>query len=292
MQGSDANPKADQATSDHAAGGPPAGGPPGGHGGGHGGAPGSGHGGGHGGAPEMPRIDVRERGGKGPDGEPQFVDRRLFVQLLAFEVPDDASPSVAIDELSRGLEARKVGSVIYADVNHPRGFAMVTWSVDPATFVTEVRPAVLASKIPLHNRPELSMLGRTYSQGHEEDLDFWLVRRPIGVALDPNTNWAIWYPLRRTGVFNKLEAREAASILREHGMIGRAYGQQELAHDIRLACHGLDRNDNEFVIGLVGKELHPLSHVVQSMRKTRQTAEFIQQMGPFFVGHAVARTPG
>ena len=75
-------------------------------------------------------------------------------------------------------------------------------------------------------------------------------------------------------------------------MIGRAYGQQELAHDIRLACHGLDANDNEFVIGLIGKELHPLSHVVQSMRKTRQTAEFIQQMGPFVVGHAALRTPG
>ena len=59
-----------------------------------------------------------------------------------------------------------------------------------------------------------------------------------------------------------------------------------------LACHGLDANDNEFVIGLIGKELHPLSHVVQAMRKTRQTSEFIVQMGPFFVGHAVHRTDG
>jgi chlorite dismutase len=177
-------------------------------------------------------------------------------------------------------------------VNHARGLALLTWSTDPITFVRDVRASVLDLPMALKVRPELSMLGRTYSQGHEEDLDFWLVRRPIGVALDPATNWAVWYPLRRTGIFNKLEAREQASILREHGMIGRAYGQQELAHDIRLACHGLDANDNEFVIGLIGKELHPLSHVVQSMRKTRQTAEFIQQMGPFVVGHAALRTPG
>ena len=34
------------------------------------------------------------------------------------------------------------------------------------------------------------------------------------------------------------------------------------------------------------------SHVVQSMRKTRQTAEFISQMGPFFVGHVAFRSPG
>jgi len=80
--------------------------------------------------------------------------------------------------------------------------------------------------------------------------------------------------------------------LREHGTIGRAYGAQDLAHDVRLACHGLDAHDNEFVIGLVGKELHPLSHIVQSMRKTRQTSEFINQMGPFFVGRVAWRSAG
>ena len=61
-------------------------------------------------------------------------------------------------------------------------------------------------------------------------------------------------------------------------------------HDIRLACHGIDADDNEFVIGLVGKELHPLSHLVQTMRKTRQTSEFIAKMGPFFVGHVAHRS--
>lgn len=77
--------------------------------------------------------------------------------------------------------------------------------------------------------------------------------------------------------------------MREHAGIGMAYGQKELAHDIRLACHGLDPADNEFVLGIVGSELHPLSHLVQTMRKTRQTSEFITQMGPFFVGRVVAR---
>jgi chlorite dismutase len=80
--------------------------------------------------------------------------------------------------------------------------------------------------------------------------------------------------------------------MREHAGIGKAYGAADLAHDIRLACHGLDANDNEFVIGLIGRDLHPLSHVVQAMRRTRQTAEFIVQMGPFFVGHALWRSAG
>jgi chlorite dismutase len=71
-----------------------------------------------------------------------------------------------------------------------------------------------------------------------------------------------------------------------------AYGQQELGHDIRLACHGLDGGDNEFLIGLVGHDLHPLSHLVQAMRKTRQTSEFIAKMGPFFVGYVIGRSTG
>jgi chlorite dismutase len=69
-----------------------------------------------------------------------------------------------------------------------------------------------------------------------------------------------------------------------------AYGAQGLAHDIRLACHGLDAGDNEFVIGLVGPTLHPLSHLVQAMRRTRQTSEYIAKMGPFFVGYVTQRT--
>jgi chlorite dismutase len=101
--------------------------------------------------------------------------------------------------------------------------------------------------------------------------------------------WHVWYPLRRTGAFARLEPQEQSTILREHATIGFAYGQAELAHDVRLACHGLDAEDNEFVIGLVGRELYPLSHLVQAMRKTKQTSEFIAKMGPFFVGMVTHR---
>jgi chlorite dismutase len=75
----------------------------------------------------------------------------------------------------------------------------------------------------------------------------------------------------------------------EHATIGMAWGQADLAHDIRLACHGLDPHDNEFLLGLVGKELYPLSRLVQDMRKTQQTSRYIQQMGPFFVGRVLGR---
>jgi chlorite dismutase len=32
--------------------------------------------------------------------------------------------------------------------------------------------------------------------------------------------------------------------------------------------------------------MYPLSHIVQSMRKTIQTSEYIETLGPFFVGRA------
>jgi len=84
-----------------------------------------------------------------------------------------------------------------------------------------------------------------------------------------------------------LTGEEQGKIMREHGTIGRSFGEADFAHDVRLACHGLDRNDNDFVIGLVGKQLYPLSAVVQAMRKTVQTSQYIERLGPFFIGRAV-----
>jgi chlorite dismutase len=131
------------------------------------------------------------------------------------------------------------------------------------------------------------MMGRTYAIGYEPELRDWLLDKPRRNATDPDMPWAVWYPLRRTGDFANLPAEEQRGILAEHGRIGLAYGQKGLARDIRLACHGMDTNDNEFVIGLIGSRLHPLSHLVQRLRATKQTAGYIQNMGPFFIGHAV-----
>ena len=94
-------------------------------------------------------------------------------------------------------------------------------------------------------------------------------------------------PLRRSGKFAQLPPDEQRTILAEHGAIGMSYGAADLAHDIRLDCRGLDKDDNDFVIGLIGKELFPLSHIVQSMRKTQQTALYLERLGPFFVGRVV-----
>lgn len=237
-------------------------------------------------------LDVRERGAE-RDGQPQVSDRRLFMQLLVFSCTGDLGPARTVKSLGAAVGAARIPAVLYEDVNDPFGIGLLTFTEKPEEFVTRVRPLVSTPELRgLSLRPEFTMLGRTYSTGYETELEYWLVDRPKETVLNEAWPWAIWYPLRRSGAFARLDRREQGGILREHGTIGRSYAAADLAHDVRLACHGLDANDNEFVIGLIGKELYPLSHVVQAMRATRQTSEFIAKMGPFFVGRAVFRSPG
>jgi hypothetical protein len=235
-----------------------------------------------------PVLDLSEKGAP-IDGVPQKLNRRLFMQLLVVQADEVHQHSAKMIGDRVAQEGASV--VVYEDANDPKSFGILTFSVDPTVFVDKVRPALNDPKIGrLTLRPDMTMLGRAYSTGYEDNLEFWMIERPMATVLNDAWPWAVWYPLRRSGAFEKLEPREKGGILREHAEIGRTYGAADLAHDVRLACHGLDQNDNEFVIGLVGAELHPLSHVIQRMRGTRQTSEYISQMGPFFVGRAVYRS--
>jgi chlorite dismutase len=234
--------------------------------------------------PAAETPDMRERGGL-IDGKPQMLDKRLFMQLLAFG--GCANPAAPAEALRKsGIEG-----VLYADINDPRGIALLTFSEDETHFATAVR--ALLNEKPFGDyalKPEYSMFGRTYTIGYEPKLEDHLIHRSRRVALDPETEWAVWYPLRRKGEFNKLPREEQRPILGEHGTIGKAYGLAGLASDIRLACHGMDKNDNDFVIGLHGKRLAPLSKLVERMRKTVQTSSYMEKMGPFFTGRIVWRS--
>jgi chlorite dismutase len=238
--------------------------------------------------PGLPTIDTTEYGGK-KDGVRQSLDRRLFMQLLVFDTAG-ATPEGVASELAGRFRQERVPVVLYADTMDPGSLGVLTWSQDPSHFVRAVRPLLRHDHLAI--RRDYAMLGRTYATGHEPDLEHALLRRSIDNVLREDQNWHVWYPLRRSGAFARLEPHDQGAILREHAQLGMAYGAQDLAHDIRLACHGLDAADNEFVIGLVGRDLHPLSHLVQAMRKTRQTSEFIAQMGPFFVGYVLHRVAG
>ncbi len=237
--------------------------------------------------PDQKALDLDERGAP-RDGHPQLSPRRLFIQLLVFECSRPSDARLLGERLSVAVDEAALCAVVYEDINHPFGLGLLTLTEDPREFVATVRPLFATPALaPLTLRPELTMLGRTYGTGFEPDLEHCLLERPRATVQNPAWPYAIWYPLRRNGAFARLDRKEQGAILREHGEIGRAYGKADLAHDVRLACHGLDAHDNEYVIGLIGRDLFPLSHVVQSMRATRQTSEYISQMGPFFVGRTI-----
>lgn len=225
--------------------------------------------------------DISERGGlKG--GQPQRLDERLFMQLLVYTGCDD------IGGVIRAFERVAVDTVVYENLNDPTGIGILTLGGDPNIFLDCVRPVLVTGPVAsLTMKPDLTMFGRTYSLGYEPDLRSALIDRPRRTVLNPDWRWAIWYPLRRNGRFAQLTAEEQRSILAEHGEIGMRFGAADYVHDIRLACHGLDRDDNDFVIGLTGKDLYPLSAIVQAMRKTQQTILYLDKLGPFFVGRAV-----
>jgi Chlorite dismutase len=225
-----------------------------------------------------PDADVSEHG-RSAEGEATSLDRRLFMQLHAFGGSRDTGA------LARALESAGIEGVLYEDANDPTGVALLTLSEDPEAFVGGTRAFLQGEPFSsLEPKPDFTMLGRTYAIGYEHDLEETLVERPRRRVLDPELRWAIWYPLRRAGSFEQLSREEQNRVLMEHGGVGMAFGRAGLGFDIRLACHGLDRNDNDFVVGLLGPDLHPLSVIVQRMRKTRQTSLHLERLGPFLVG--------
>ncbi|MBU0677643.1 MAG: chlorite dismutase family protein [Verrucomicrobia bacterium] len=230
---------------------------------------------------EPVRLDLSEKG-RDPNGQPLSVNRRLFFQLLAFGGCND------IDLLIEDLKKTDFRAALYLDANDPEGVALVTASEKPDFFVGQLRNFLNGSRFKeLFLKPEFTMFGRTYTIGYEENPERVLVERPMERLLNPEWPWVVWYPVRRAGAFERVSREEQREMMIEHSKIAMAYTNGGYCYDIRLACHGLDKNDNDFILGLMGGELHPLSRIVQDMRKSRQTSEFLEEIGPFFVGKVV-----
>ncbi len=81
---------------------------------------------------DKPMLDLSEKG-RGSDGQPISLNRRLYMQLLAFgncPNPDSLIPTLQ----DAGFDA-----VLYADLNDPRGVGLLVMSEDPDFFVSELR---------------------------------------------------------------------------------------------------------------------------------------------------------
>lgn len=233
----------------------------------------------------LPNMGNMSEKGRSPEGNEISLDRRLYMKFLAIGAVEDQQRFISM------LDEARISGVLYSDLSDPFGLGLLTFNEDPDYFLEIVHPLLRkAAFTGLNLKPEFTMLGRTYTLGYEDDLERVLIKRPIERVTDPDLPWAVWYPVRRSGAFESLTSDEQRTILMEHGGIGRAYGKADLAYDIRLACFGLDKNDNDFIVGLFGHELLPLSKIVERMRKTKQTSLYLTNLGPFFIGKAIWQT--
>ena len=229
-------------------------------------------------------LDLSEKGRR--NGQEISLDRRLYMKFTAFGRCLDAHAAIA------ALAEDGAVGALYLDANDSQGIGVMVASEDPDYFVTRLR--TLFNHRPFADfvhKPEFDMLGRSYSIGYESDLEDTLLKKPREKLLNPSNAWAVWYPLQRAKKFQTLPAEHQRRILGEHGTLAKRYAQGGNAFDIRLVCTGLDKHDNDFIVGLVGPRLHPLSAVVQEMRKTEQTAQYLDSLGPFFVGKAAWQSP-
>ena len=234
--------------------------------------------------PELPHDNRTAEIGGEVDGERIFLDRRVYIQFAAY------TGCLSTEELVGEIAAASIPCVIYEDVNDPTGIGLAVTFEKPYRFLTELRDFLQNSLFAkLERRHELTMFGRTYAIGYEKDLHETLLRKPIGRLTDESLQWAIWYPLRRKGGYEALTAKEQHDVQIEHMQAGRSFATDTGIKDIRLASFGMTAADDDFVVALLGPDLHPLSQAVQLMRKSKQTSLHLQRLGPFFTGRVAAR---
>ena len=77
-------------------------------------------------------VELSEKGRR--DGEVISLDRRLFMQFLAFG--EAANTDFYIEQ----LEQAALPGVLYEDLNDPSGLGLLTFSEEPTDFITWLRP--------------------------------------------------------------------------------------------------------------------------------------------------------
>src|SRR5207247_274390 len=97
--------------------------------------------------------------------------------------PDAAVPASALK--ASGFEA-----VLYLDVNQPSGIGLLLMSEDPSFFTGAARSFLNAEPFSsLRLRARFTMFGRTYSGGHEQDVEDWLLKKPRRNVFNESLDW-------------------------------------------------------------------------------------------------------
>ena len=96
-------------------------------------------------------LDIREKG-RAADGREIALDRRLFMQLLAFGDCRDTAL------LTAGLDEHQLPGVLYADINDPR-VASAAWTI-PCSACSTCTATAFAAALLTHSSSRRSAVAR------------------------------------------------------------------------------------------------------------------------------------
>ncbi len=210
-------------------------------------------------------------------------DNTLFVQLQVFDIEPAAGPRALVSALSRRLREKRIDGVIYGDANDHRGLGLLTWASDPAAILENVH-ALLGGKrfSALTPRPGWVMFGRVSGESADAVPE---------VVLHAEQRWATWYPTRNKPEWGTLDKAKKTAAQKEHGAVAKKFIDNDKVSYVRLSCNGLDPEDNDHIFGLTATSLEDISLLQEAMRGTSQIANYVDKIGPVFVGRKVWQNP-
>ena len=210
-------------------------------------------------------------------------DNTLFLQLQIFDIEPAAGPRAMVSALSRRLREKRIDGVIYGDANDHRGIGLLTWAADPGDILDNVH-ALLGGKrfSALTPRPGWVMLGCVSGDAAATTPE---------LLLDPNQNWATWYPQRNKAEWGSLGDAAQAKVLEEAGGVAKSSIDEGKVSYVRLACQGIDPEDNDHIFALTAANLLDINELQAAMRGTALLTTHLQKMGPVFVGRKIWQNP-
>jgi hypothetical protein len=111
------------------------------------------------------------------------------------------------------------------------------------------------------------------------------------IVLHAEQRWATWYPIRNKPEWGTLDKAKKTAAQKEHGAVAKEFVDSDKVSYVRLSCNGLDPEDNDHIFGLTAGSLEDISLLQEAMRGTSQIANYVDKIGPVFVGRKVWQNP-
>jgi hypothetical protein len=98
--------------------------------------------------PSVARPELREVGAENVNGEKQYFETRLYMQLRVLEVSPSTTVLQCIEDLKKNLSS--IPCVLYLDASSSTAIGLLSWSEDPTMFASTLNQ-ILGKMAKLNN---------------------------------------------------------------------------------------------------------------------------------------------